>query len=266
MDDPGSITDIRRAEAENELFTSEACSDLLTLLDREFDVLLAGLELADKSRAKDLDGDYMFVYSALGTKILSNMVSAVSLLRKGRYGDSLVLLRVGIGGVNTLQFLAAYDEHVADWLAPQDKILPPEEKRRIFHIFEDKNIRKKLEAKDLPPMTDAYRAISESVHSSLIGMQVYAQEIYGGRIAHRIQPLPTFDPMRAMGVAVALTGLLSGLLDTLWNRYLDVIGDTEDWQDFAYLWKPLHAEVAETGTRLKEEVETVLRDLRNGGV
>ena len=64
---------------------------MLSLLDRELDVLLAAMELARKSRVKDLDTDYMFVYSALGSKILSNVASAMTLLRKGRYGDALVL-------------------------------------------------------------------------------------------------------------------------------------------------------------------------------
>ena len=264
MDEPTSIPDIRRAEAEIEKHTLEILGSLFELLDRELEVLVAGLALARESRSQERDGGFMFMFIALGTKVLSVTLSAGSLVKKGRYGDALILFRTGISATNTLQFVEAYDEHVADWMASDGQDLPSEEKKRIYRIFEDKNMRAKLMTKDINPMTKAYWAISDSVHSSLVGVQMYARESYGKPSTHYLELLPTYDALRAAGVVSSLIGLLSVVLDVIWNRYLDAIGDTDDWQVSAEKWAPLRPKVLAMSTKLSDGVEEMTQALRDG--
>ena len=110
-------------------------------------------------------------------------------------------------------------------------------------------------------MTGAYAAISDSVHSSLVGVQIYATENYGEGI-HDLSIHPSYDPLRTVGTAVAYMALLMTLLDVPYNRYLDEVGDTDDWQQYAQRWVPLRPEVLMKVTKLGEKVEEMLKDLR----
>lgn len=262
MEQELNIEEMREAEAANEKRTSRLLGRLLALLDRELNVLLSCAALAKKTHSLDKDAGFMYAFVGLSSKIVSNAESAVKLLKTGRYGDAVVLLRVAISAVNTIQFLAAYDKHVDDWMVYKSPKTTPEENKRIYQVFLDKTIRKKLEAKGIDSMAGPYQDLSQSVHSSLWGLQAYAMESYDQPMTHYFEFAPSYNAVRGTEVGTTLLALLSFPVDTFYNRYLDTVGETEEWRELVDQWIPLRTECLNAGKKLKTKVLEILNQPR----
>lgn len=255
---------LRQIESRNEVRTTRLLRLPLIVIDAQLDMLYECADLAQRTHKAGKDQDFMFAYIGLGSKIASNASSMLPLLKTGHYGDALALLRVMMSAANTIQFLYFYDEHIKDWIGYSELRTPARqsdpERQRIYRVFEDKSVRKKLRAKNIDPTDDVFQDLSEGIHSSLWGLQYYGRVSYTEPGAHSFQFEPSYDPIRAAGLAIALLGVLVIPPDTFLDRYREALGVTDEWEKLAVRWTLLRTESLMLGDKLRAKVREALKD------